>query len=241
MSKATIVIVEDEFIIADDLTATLEECGYSIAGVAENVEEFLELMKKNDVDLILLDINLNQPVDGVQIAHIINTDMGLPFIFVTAFTDAATINRVKHTKPYGYVTKPYNDVDLMITVELALNKFNTLNKSKPVQQQEKSTETIFIKTRKGLEKIKINDIRWIEAYDYYSFIRLEEEKILATVTLKELEQKVRNTSFVKVHRKYSINFNHLEKVIGNQVEIAGELIPVSRSHKEELLNMLNLI
>ena len=241
MSKANIIIVEDEFIIADDLSTTLEECGYTIAGVAENVEEFLELTKERQVDLVLLDINLNQPVDGVQIAHIINTELGLPFIFVTAFTDAPTIDRVKHTNPYGYVTKPYNDVDLMIAVELALNKFNSLNKGKPSQKQVKSSETIFVKTRKGLEKINIDDIRWIEAYDYYSYIRLEDQKVLATVTLKELEQKVSNTSFVKVHRKYSINFNHLEKVIGNQVEIAGELIPVSRSHKEELLNQLNLI
>ena len=97
MAKANIIIVEDEFIISDDLSATLEECGYSIAGVAENVDEFLELLSNQKVDLVLLDINLNQPVDGVQIAHIINTKYSIPFIFVTAFTDAATIERVKHT------------------------------------------------------------------------------------------------------------------------------------------------
>ncbi len=241
MSKANIIIVEDEFIISDDLSATLEECGYTVIGVAENVDEFLELIATNAVDLILLDINLNQPVDGVQIAHIINTEYKKPFIFVTAFTDSATIERVKHTNPYGYVSKPYNDVDLMITIDLALNKFKTKQVKSIANTDNTPKNTIFIKTKKGLEKIVIADIRWIEAYDYYSFIRMEKEKILATVTLKELEQKVQNTSFVKIHRKYSINFNHLEKVIGNQVEIAGELIPVSRSHKEELLNKLNLL
>ncbi|MFT5779884.1 MAG: two-component system response regulator LytT [Crocinitomicaceae bacterium] len=242
MSKGNIIIVEDEFIISDDLSATLEECGYTVVGVAENVDEFLALIRGNEVDLILLDINLNQPVDGVQIAHIINTEYKKPFVFVTAFTDSATIERVKHTNPYGYVSKPYNDIDLMITVELALSKFKSKTAaSTKVDSGSKSVETLFIKTKKGLEKINIADIRWIEAYDYYSYIRLEEEKILATVTLKELEKKVEGTSFVKVHRKYSINFNHLEKVIGNQVEIAGELIPVSRIHKEELLKKLNLL
>ncbi len=239
MSKATIVIVEDEFIIADDLSATMQECGYTIAGIAENVDEFLELMEKHTVDLVLLDINLNQPVDGVQIAHIINSDFKLPFVFVTAFTDPPTIDRVKHTNPYGYITKPYNDIDLMITVELSLNKFKS-RENFNLSKKNNRTEAIFIKTRKGLEKINITDIRWIEADDYYSHIRLKDKKILATVTLKELEQKVMSPSIVKIHRKYSINFDHIDKVIGNQVEIEGELIPISRSHKEELLKLLNL-
>ena len=129
----------------------------------------------------------------------------------------------------------------MIAVELALNKFKTESANGKNTAVDKTIESIFIKTKKGLEKVNVNDIRWIEAYDYYSFIRLENEKILATVTLKELEQKIKHPSFIKVHRKYSVNFDHLEKVIGNEIEIAGELIPVSRSHKESLLNMLNLL
>jgi len=241
MAKANIVIVEDEFIISDDLSSTLEECDYSIAVIAENVDEFLEILGNHKVDLVLLDINLNQPVDGVQIAHIINSEHSIPFIFVTAFTDAATIERVKHTKPYGYVSKPYNDVDLMIAVDLALMKFKGESTNGTLAQIDKTVETIFIKTKKGLEKVNVSDIRWIEAYDYYSFIRLENEKILATVTLKELEQKIKSPSFIKVHRKYAINFDHIEKVIGNQIEIAGELIPVSRTHKESLINKLNLL
>ncbi|MBL1280499.1 MAG: response regulator [Fluviicola sp.] len=241
MSKATVVIVEDEFIISEDLAATLEENDYSVKGIAENVDEFLVLMKDNDVDLVLLDINLNQAVDGVQIAHIINSKFNIPFIFVTAFTDPPTIEKVKHTNPYGYVSKPYNDIDLMITIELALSKFRSIDKPLSNNSERTNPKTIFIKTRKGLEKINIDDIRWIEAYDYYSYIRMQNDKILATVTLKELEKKVENTSFVKIHRKYSINFNHIEKIIGNQVEIAGELIPVGRSHKEELAKMLNLL
>lgn len=242
MSKANILIVEDEFIISDDLSASLTECDYNVVGIAENVDQFKALMQQHDVDLVLLDINLNQPVDGVEIAHIINSEFKKPFVFVTAFTDAVTIERVKHTQPYGYVTKPFNDVDLQITVELALNKFraNQLDAPSPVSN-EKTADTIFVKTRKGLEKINLSEIRWLEAYDYYSYIRLQDEKVLATITLKELEQKVQGGSFLKIHRKYTINFDHIEKVIGNQVEIAGELIPVSRSHKEALLHKLNTI
>ena len=240
MNKANILIIEDEFIISDDIAETLKECQYSVAGIAENVDEALEILNNQKVDLILLDINLNETVDGIQIAHIINSDYQLPFIFVTAFTDTTTIERVKHTKPFGYITKPYNDIDLMIAIDLALSKFN-LESQKSITKPTNTDEPIFVKTKKGLEKIKLGDIRWIEAYDYYSFIRLKKDKILVTTTLKDLEQKINNASFIKVHRKYTVNFNHIEKVVGNQIEIEGELIPVSRSHKEGLLNRLNLI
>ncbi len=240
MSKARILIVEDEPFISDDLAETLKECGYSVAGVAADIDETLPILRQGEVDLVLLDINLNQPVDGVQIAHIINSDYRVPFIFVTAFTDSATIERVKHTRPAGYLSKPYNDVDLIITIELALSRTKApeLARSK---DNGASTDTLFIKTRKGLEKIKVAEIRWIEAYDYYSFVKLKDDKLLATLTLKELEQKIDHPSFLKIHRKYSVNFDHIDKIVGNQVEIDGELLPVSRSHKDDLLAKLQTI
>lgn len=241
MSKANILIVEDEFIISEDLSATLEECGYSVAGIAENVNEALDILNKKTVNLVLLDINLNQPVDGVQIAHIINSDYELPFIFVTAFSDKTTIEKVKHTKPYGYVTKPYNEIDMMITIDLALYKFKSEQELDTPLKNYNSGNYIFVKTKKGLQKINITEIRWIEAYDYYSFVQLEKEKILVTTTLKDLEQKINHIDFVRVHRKYTVNFNHINKVIGNWVEIDETLISVSRTHKEELLKRLNLI
>ncbi len=240
MSKGNILIIEDEFIISDDLSKTLEECGYRVAGIAENINQALPILDTEPVNLVLLDINLNEAVDGVQIAHIINTNYKLPFIFVTAFTDSITIERVKHTKPYGYISKPFNDIDLIIAIDLALSKHRG-EKIKPNITDHNSDEPIFIKTKNGLKKIELKDIRWIEAYDYYSFIKLKDDKILATTTLKDLEQKIQHPFFIKIHRKYTVNFNHIEKVVGNQVEISGELIPVSRSHKEQLLNRLNLI
>ena len=241
MSKINILIVEDEFIISNDIATSLEDCGYNIAGIAENIDEAIEILKSKNVNMVLLDINLNQAVDGIQIAHIINSEYSIPFIFVTAFTDTDTIERVKHTKPFGYVTKPFNDIDLKITIDLALNRFNTINEKKSEKKNVQNDEIIFIKTKKGLEKINISNIRWIEAYDYYSFIRLEKEKILATITLKALEEKINSNSFIKVHRKYVVNLNFIEKFVGNNIEIANELIPISRSHKEKLLEKLTLI
>ena len=240
-TKGNILIIEDEFIISDDLSSTLKECNYNVVGIAENYEEALPFLENKPIDLVLLDINLNADIDGVEIAHIINTKFNFPFIFVTAFTDQKTIARVKHTNPYGYVTKPYNDINLVMTIDIALSKAKSVKSNENSQQNELNQDSIFIKTKNGLEKITLTDIRWIEAYDYYAFIQLENKKVLATSTLKELEQKLNNPSFVKIHRKYCINMTHIDKIVGNQVEILGELIPISRSHKNDLLNKLTLI
>jgi len=239
MSKASILIVEDEFIIAENLSATLEELGYNVVGIAETVDTTIRMIKENAVDLVLLDINLNQAVDGVEIAHIINTEFAIPFVFVTAFVDATTIERVKHTHPYGYVTKPYSEVDLNIAIDLALSRHSqTINQN---TLHNPSDDTVYIKTDKGLKKIRICEILWIEAYDYYSFVHTSSEKILVTSTLKELEQKLNNNIFVRIHRKYTINLNHIERIVGNQVEIGKNLIPIGRSNKEEFLMKIKLL
>jgi len=239
MPKANILIVEDEFIIAENLSATLLESGYEVVGIAENVDMTLKMINENSVDLLLLDINLNQAVDGVEIAHIINTKFSIPFIFVTAFVDATTIERVKHTRPYGYVTKPYSDVDLKIAIDLALSRFIQATNNMPSQNQ--NDDTVYIKTDKGHKKLRISEIFWIEAYDYYSFVHTATEKILVTSTLKELEQKLNNNIFVRIHRKYTINLNHIERIVGNQVEICKSLIPIGRSNKEEFLLKIKML
>ncbi len=241
MCKANVLIVEDEFIIAENLSATLAECGYDVAGIADNVDSVVKILSENKIDMILLDINLNQAVDGVEIAHIVNSRFGIPFIFVTAFVDPATIERVKHTFPYGYIVKPYSDIDIKIAIDIALSRAANVSASKTLSSGSQKENTVFIKTDKGLKKIEINEILWIEAYDYYSFIHTRNEKILTTVTLKELEQKLNTEIFVRIHRKYTININHIERIVGNQVEIGKDLIPIGRSNKEVFLMKIKLI
>jgi DNA-binding LytR/AlgR family response regulator len=171
----------------------------------------------------------------VEIAHIVNSRFGIPFIFVTAFVDPATIERVKHTYPFGYIVKPYSDIDIRIAIDIALSRAANLSAGKAINAGVKKENTVFIKSDKGLKKFEINDILWMEAYDYYSFIHTRNEKILATITLKEVEQKLNNDIFVRIHRKYTININHIERIVGNQVEIGGNLIPIGRANREEFL------
>jgi DNA-binding LytR/AlgR family response regulator len=178
MCKANVLIVEDEFIIAENLSATLAECGYRVEGIADNVDSVIKTLSENQIDMILLDINLNQAVDGVEIAHIVNSRFGIPFIFVTAFVDPATIERVKHTYPYGYIVKPYSDIDIKIAIDIALSRAANASAGKSINKSVQKENTVFIKTDRGLKKLEINEILWMEAYDYYSFIHTSVKRFL---------------------------------------------------------------
>src|SRR5882757_2149283 len=121
--KINILIVEDEAIVALDLSNGLEMDGYEIAGIADNSEEALQLFGSHDIDIVLMDVNIIGSKDGIDTAAEILKQKQVPLIYLTAFTDAATIERAKQTHPSAYLAKPYNITNVRIAIELALSNF----------------------------------------------------------------------------------------------------------------------
>ncbi len=121
----SILIVEDEAVIAAEIEMTLRKMGYRIAGKARNGDKALDLLASTNPSLALLDINIKGSLSGIDLATIIRTKYNYPFVFLTALADRATLSRVKETLPYGYVVKPFNDKDLLSAIELALYQFET--------------------------------------------------------------------------------------------------------------------
>jgi signal transduction histidine kinase len=118
----TILIVEDESIVALDLKRRLEALGYEVVGMVPSGERAIEQVASMLPDLVLMDIKLKGRMDGVEAAEAIRARFDLPVIFLTAYADTETLARAKHTRPYGYLVKPFEDQDLHTTVEIALYK-----------------------------------------------------------------------------------------------------------------------
>ena len=118
----SILIVEDEALIALEIERTLLRLGYRIAGKARNGDAALDLLATRQPDLALLDIDIQGSRDGVDLARLIRDKYDFPFVFLTAFSDRATIARLKDTMPYGYIVKPFNRGELLSTIEIALHK-----------------------------------------------------------------------------------------------------------------------
>ncbi len=118
-----ILIVEDEAVISLEIEAALRQLGYAIAGKAANGDKALDLLASSQPDLVLLDIDIRGSRNGIDLARLIREKYDYPFVFLTAFSDPATLDSLRDTLPYGYIVKPFNDSDLYTTIELALDKF----------------------------------------------------------------------------------------------------------------------
>jgi len=119
---ANILIVEDESIVALDIKDKLEHLGYNVLAIVSSGERAIEEVKKNQPDLILMDIILKGEIDGIETARQIRKCFDIPIIYLTAHSDEQTLKRAKVTEPFGYIIKPFVDDDLKSAIEIALYK-----------------------------------------------------------------------------------------------------------------------
>ncbi len=120
--KPTILVVEDETITAQHLRQILIRLGYEVAGVAADGKSALELAARTCPDLLLADVGLEGEIDGVEVASRARSQWNIPTVFLTAYSDPATMQRAKVTEPYGYLVKPFAEQDLHATIEIALQQ-----------------------------------------------------------------------------------------------------------------------
>jgi PAS domain S-box-containing protein len=161
-------IVEDEFIISQNLKYKLEENGYTVVDVVSTGEKALELLSDlhAEVDFILMDIMLDGEMDGIQTAEIVKNLFNIPVIFLTAYSSDTFLERSKIAEPYAYILKPFSDRELLINIEIAIYKHSiekqlkeTQNKLKELNEklEEKVAEQTFeiIAQNKALQKLSM--------------------------------------------------------------------------------------
>ena len=122
MSQKKILIVEDESIIAEDISDSLISLGYRISGMVYSGEEAIEAAAKCRPDLVLMDVNLQGEIDGITAAAEIRARFQIPVVYLTAYADENTLRRVNATKPFGYIVKPFEEKNLHTTIQLALHR-----------------------------------------------------------------------------------------------------------------------
>lgn len=122
MAKANILIVEDERIVAEDIQTSLKELGYSVAGIVSSGEEALKKAAAEHPDLVLMDIMLKGEMNGTEAAEQIRSLYNIPIIYLTAYADENVLARAKITEPFGYIVKPFEDMELNSSIEIALYK-----------------------------------------------------------------------------------------------------------------------
>jgi DNA-binding NarL/FixJ family response regulator len=126
--KEKILIVEDDSIIALTIEGRLKEFGYNVVGRAATGSDAIKKALELRPDLVLMDIHLKGPVDGIETAETIYGIHNIPVVYLTAFSDEATLERAQKTSPFGYIVKPFSDRTLKTTLRLALLKYKAEKK-----------------------------------------------------------------------------------------------------------------
>jgi DNA-binding NarL/FixJ family response regulator len=121
MSKLRILIVEDEPVIAENISMYLDNNDFEVSGIAYDSAEANEQLQNNTPDAAILDINLESEEDGIDIANRINQKYQIPFLFLTSYSDKDTLQRAKAVKPSGYIVKPFNEKTLLASLEIAIS------------------------------------------------------------------------------------------------------------------------
>lgn len=122
MTGKRILIVEDERIVAEDLKRLLLKMGYGVTGIVASGEEALQSVQSQKPDLVLMDIRIQGPQDGIEVAEHLYVEFNLPVSYLTAFADTPTLDRAKATMPYGYILKPFEPRSLQAVIELAIHR-----------------------------------------------------------------------------------------------------------------------
>ena len=143
MQKHSIIIVEDDEITALNLKLSLQKHGYEILSVCDNAMDAKEKIKNFKPDIIIIDISLQESNDGIDLAKSIRKNYGIPFIYLTSYSDDDIIAQAIKTEPYGYIVKPFDPSSLHATIQMAIFKFDVENqRTKEIKSSKIDTENL---------------------------------------------------------------------------------------------------
>lgn len=252
MEKLNIFIVEDESIVAKDIQNSLTKLGYNVVGMANNGPEALEKIEELTPDLVLMDIMIKGNMTGIDVSERIKEKLNIPVIFLTAYADEGTLSRAKITEPYGYILKPFKEIDLHSTIEMAVYKHQkdaALLKERDFlyslveSKDDKNADFFFVKSNSRLVKVHLKEIYFVEALKDYVIINTENARYTVHSTMKELDKKLGNVDFARVHRSFIARLDKIQSIDNQNVILENErkIIPVGGSYREELMQKLNML
>lgn len=250
MSNNNILVIEDEAIVSKDIQQSLKKLGYNIVGSAATGEKAIELANEFKPDLVLMDIMLKGDMSGIEAAEQIRANCKIPVIYLTAYADENTLSKAKVTEPYGYIIKPFKEIDLHTSIEMALYKHakeRDVIKERDflyaLVENKDAEGVIFVKSNSRLVKVKTNEILFVEALKDYVVVNTMTAKYTIHSTMKDIERKLNQKEFQRVHRSYIVRLDKILAIEQPNIVIEGgkKLLPIGGSYKDELINKINLI
>lgn len=240
MSVLKIGVVEDEIIIADNLCSMLRNIGYDHSEPANTYKSAIEMIEEEKPDLVLLDIQIIGSKDGIDVAHELKNKYHIPHIYLTANSDMATVKRAKETQPLAFLVKPFSKEDLYTTIEIAFHNFIEKNQLQTENQDKTKRDVIYVKEGAFFHKINTSDLLYLESNHVNLILHTASKKIVTRNALQKVYEELDPAIFVRVHRSYIVNINHIQSFNSESIIIQDTTLPLSKNCKNDLTRALNV-
>ncbi|MBN1187448.1 MAG: response regulator transcription factor [Bacteroidales bacterium] len=228
------LVVDDEPVAREILETHLAKIeSVKVLSSCKNALEAFTFINSESVDLIFLDINMPE-ISGLSFAKSINKNIKI--IFTTAYREYAVDGF--DLQAVDYLLKPISFQRLL----QALNKYqNENNLTESTFKEEITTEKsdyIFVRSDRKMVKVKFDEIAYIESLSDYIKIHLIDKTVVTRETISNIEAKLPQSDFIRVHRSFIVSLNHIDSFTSEYVEISGHQIPISRGYKSDVLRRL---
>jgi DNA-binding LytR/AlgR family response regulator len=245
----SVLIVEDDMIIAAKIGMHLEKLGYTVAATLPRGEEAVLHCRKTPPDILLLDVRLKGELDGIETAIVLEKEgIHVPTIYLTANSDAATFDRARKTRPHAFLSKPYKKHELYRAISLAVQLHaapapppRILPPAPPPEEPRLLSDRIFVRHKDQMVKIFLKDIHYVQAERAYCHIITARTDYMLSISMGRLAEQLDSPDFLRVHRSYMVNLRQIDAVAEGHIVIGDRAIPVSKDKREELMARVNLV
>ena len=247
----SILIVEDDQLVAATLEDALVRAGFGIVGIARTCQEALRLSRKKAVSLAVVDVGLarNTP-DGVATVRALLQHQWMPIIYLTGATDDETFERAKDTYPCAFLNKPFREHEVVRQVQLALHRGQPTHR----MDVEAVTSPLYLPTGQGYSRIEPADLYYLKGAGNFTTIYLTKEAALRVQPNDQPNKPLVLTgnlgywgsylpaqTFYRLSKSVIINRSYIDRIETHQLVLGMHLIPLSEGNRKKLLNQLRAI
>ncbi|GAB3993087.1 hypothetical protein GCM10028807_27490 [Spirosoma daeguense] len=243
MTSLKILIVEDIIITAMDLRQILEKAGHKVTGIARTFDAARKSVIANPPDLALIDIELEKSstANGIDTAKELLILHSMPIIYLTANSEPAMFESAMATQPAAYLLKPFKANEILFTIELAYHNFQN---TRSIPADMSAQEYLLLPVGKGLEKIDLADVMYLEADGAYAKVILADRFVHTVSTnLGQLEQYFRVNNFFRLSRFHVVNLDYIKRLKDGELLLIDNqtILPIPATSRKELLKRMTVV
>jgi DNA-binding LytR/AlgR family response regulator len=241
-----VLIIEDEQIWSNELSLMLTEMGFTIAGIADCVEDALTAIRNGQFDIVLLDIHLHQKESGIELGKWLFEIYRKPFIFITG-SDFHSWSEAVKANPSAYLTKPVSKSALFITIQTAINNFNNKQVAQTAEGQSAPLSHFFVKHGNGFKRMEWDDVLYLVSERNYTraIIKNDTNGYLFRSSLQKTLSQIMplhiRSGFVQVNRSEVVNISTIEQLSTTEVSTHFGKFSVGDAYMDGVKKQLNVV